>query len=163
MGVLGPVVLVFGLAVLDRAHQFAVGDAVGGEAVGDQDPGNPALLLHELGQEPLGGLGVAPALDQDVQDVAVLVDGPPQVLPLAVDLDVDLVQVPFVAGPGSSAPQPAGVLGPELRAPLPDGLVGDDDPAGQEQQLHLAEAQRETVIQPHRLGDDLRREPEPLV
>lgn len=78
MGVPGPVALVLGRAVLNRTHQFAVGDAVGGEVIGSQQPGDRALLLHQLGEEPAGGFGVALGLDQDVEDVAVLVDGLPQ-------------------------------------------------------------------------------------
>ena len=54
---------------------------------------------------PLGGLGVAPALDKDVEDVAVLVDGPPQILTTAVDRQEHLVEVPLVAGSGLAAAQ----------------------------------------------------------
>ena len=50
------------------------------ELVGDRHPRYPALLGQQLTEEPLGGLGVPARLDQDVEDVAVLVDGPPQVV-----------------------------------------------------------------------------------
>jgi hypothetical protein len=42
---------------------------------------------------------VAPVLDEDVEQVAVLVDRAPEVLLLAVGRDGDLVEVPLVAGP----------------------------------------------------------------
>ena len=56
---------------------------------------------------------------------------------------------------------PAAYCGPTGHT-RPNRLVGDDDPAREQQLLHLAEGQREAVVQPHRMGDDLHREPEPL-
>ncbi|MEY9997642.1 hypothetical protein ABIE67_009761 [Streptomyces sp. V4I8] len=44
-------------------------------------------------EEPLGGTGVTPGLDKNVEDVAVLVHGAPEVVDLSVDLDEDLVHV----------------------------------------------------------------------
>lgn len=65
----------------------------------------------------------------NVQHVPVLVDGAPQILPLTVDREEYLVEVPRIAGAGPAATQPVGVGLPELHAPLPDGFVGDHDPA----------------------------------
>jgi hypothetical protein len=128
--------------VLHGAHQLAVGDAVTPQLVGDQHPRHPALLLHQLGEELLGGPRIALALDEDVQDVALLVDRPPEVLSLAVDLDENLVQVPLVAGLGAAAAQLSGVGRAQLRAPLPDGLVRDDHTAGEPQLLDLPTGQK---------------------
>jgi hypothetical protein len=36
------------------------------------------LLLEQLAQQPLGRLGIAPALDQDVEHGPVLIDGAPE-------------------------------------------------------------------------------------
>ncbi|MDQ1013572.1 hypothetical protein QFZ43_000121 [Streptomyces afghaniensis] len=96
MAVLGPVVEVLRLTVLDAGHDFSVGGAVGAEPVGDDHPRHRVRLLHQAAEEA-PGRGLVPAvLHEDVQDVAVLVDGPPQVLRFSIDLDEDLVQVPFV-------------------------------------------------------------------
>jgi hypothetical protein len=57
------------------------------------------FFIRRRKKRPGRGL-VPPVLYEDVEDVAVLVDGPPQVLQLTVDLDEDLVKVPLVAGPG---------------------------------------------------------------
>jgi hypothetical protein len=67
-------------------------------------------------------------LHEDVQDVVVLVDGPPQVLLVPIDFDEDLVQVPFVTRPGLPAAQRACVPLPELGAPAAHRLVGDGAP-----------------------------------
>ncbi len=100
VAVLGPVVRALVGTVLDQGHALAVGRTVGAELVGDDHPRHGAGLLEELAEEPPGRSGVPPVLHEDVKHVAVGVDGPPQVLPLPVDLDEDLVQVPFFAGPG---------------------------------------------------------------
>ena len=51
----------------------------------------PSTFGTHLTEEPLGGLGIPARSDQDVEDVAVLVDGPPQILPTAVDRQEHLV------------------------------------------------------------------------
>ena len=91
------------------------------------------------------------------------VDGPPQILPTAVDRQEHLVEMPLVAGSGLAAAQAGRVFRPELGTPLPDRLVGDDHAADQHELLDLTEAQREAAIQPHAVRDDLRRIPVTLV
>ena len=88
------------------------GHCVTAERVGEQHPSRRALPLEEFAEAPRGGLGVAPA--EDVEDVAVLVDGPPQMLPTAVDRQEHLVEMPFVGGAFPAAAQPAGVFRPNL-------------------------------------------------
>ena len=87
---------------------------IASELVGDQRPRYPALLGQQVTEEPLGGLGIPARLDQDVEDVAVLVDGPPQVVTTAVDGQEHLVEVPLVAGSGLAAAQAGRVDGSEL-------------------------------------------------
>ena len=87
----------------------------------------------------------------------------PQIVTTAVDRQEHLVEVPLVAGSGLAAAQAGRVDGSELGAPLPDRLVRDDHAADQHEPLDLTEAQREPVIQPHAVRDDLRRIPVTLV
>ena len=49
-------------------------------------------------------------LHEDVEDNAVLIDRSPEVMSDAVDLEEDLVQMPFVAGPSTPSPQAIGIL-----------------------------------------------------
>ncbi len=98
---------------------------------------------------------IAPRLDKDVEDVAVLVDGPPQILPPPLDGHEEFVQVPRVAQPASSAPQPPRVVEPERLTPLADRFVRDRNAALGEEIFHITEAQAEAVIEPHRVTDDL--------
>ena len=66
-------------------------------------------------------------------------------------------------GRGRRQPKLGSVVRPELRTPGPDRLVADHHTAGKHQLLNVAQAQRETVIQPHRVPDDLNRIPVALV
>jgi len=51
--------------------------------------------------------------------------GPPEIVPLPLDVHEELIQVPDVSQPSLPTPEILGVLGSELVTPLPDGLVGD--------------------------------------
>jgi hypothetical protein len=139
VAVLGPVVQALVGAALEGGHDLAVGRSVGAELVDDDRPGHRAGLLEEPVEEAPGCGLVPPVLYEDVEDVPVLVDGPPQVLQSPVDLDEDLVHVPLVTGPWLPAAQRVGVGLPELAAPAANRLVGDDEPALEHQLLELAE------------------------
>src|SRR6185312_7667223 len=49
------------------------------------------------------------------------------------------------------------------RTPLPDRLVTNDHATSQHHLLHLAEAEREAVVEPDTVANDLRREAKPSV
>ena len=53
------------LPMLDAGHDLSPGRAVAREFVGDHHARCDALLLEQLAQQPLGRLGIAPALNQD--------------------------------------------------------------------------------------------------
>ena len=86
---------------------------------------------------------------------AVLVYGPPQILSSAVDRYEDLIEIPGVAQPASSAPQHPGVVEPERLTPVADGFVPDRDAALGEQIFHISKTQAEAEIEPDRVADDL--------
>jgi len=52
--------------------------AIGAQLVGDQDRGRVALLLEQLAHELHGRRLVAPPLDQQVEHLALVVDGAPE-------------------------------------------------------------------------------------
>ena len=114
-----------------------------------------ALSLQQPAKEAFRCSPIPSWLHEDVDHVAILVDGAPKILTLALDPHEELVEVPRVAQPAFSTPQPAGVLATELPAPLTDGFVGDRNPALRQQILHVAKAQAEPVVQPDGVADDL--------
>src|SRR5207248_87576 len=97
MGVFGPVIETFVLPMLDRGHDLPLGSGVALQLVGDEHTRGSTLLLEELTEQALGGLLVAPALDQNIENEAVLVDGAPEPMLLPGEADNNLIEVPFVA------------------------------------------------------------------
>ena len=110
MRVLAPVIEIPTLARLDPWEHLALGRARARQLVCHDDAGNIGEALEELTKKLLGGLRMAPALDQDVEPMIVLVDSALEVMALAMHRQEDLVQVPLV-GPDKESnwlPAPAG-------------------------------------------------------
>jgi hypothetical protein len=84
--------------------------------------GPPTLLLEELAEQPFGGLLVSPALDENIENEAVLVDGTQEPMPLPGEADDHIIEVPFVATARRSPTYPVGEFPAEFEAPLPDRL-----------------------------------------
>ncbi len=133
-------------------------DAVGPQLVSDDLRGRRAVLLEQLAHLLAGRRLVPPALDQDIQHLALVILRPPQEHLLASDAHRHLVQVPSRAWLRPVPPKTPGDRRPELQHPAPDGLVGDVEPALGQQVLDVAVAEREAEVQPHRVPDDLGRE-----
>jgi hypothetical protein len=68
---------------------------------------------------------IPPRLEQDVDDVAVLVQGSPQVMTPPVNGDEQLLEMPRVAGGPTPTPEAPRVGGAECLTPVPDGFVPD--------------------------------------
>ena len=119
VGILRPVVQALVLAVLDAGHDLPLGGGVAFQLVGDQHTRRSPLLLQQLAQQAFGGLLVAPALDEDVENKALLVDRAPEPVLLAGDGDDDLIEVPLVAAARGSPTDAVGEFAAELQAPLP--------------------------------------------
>jgi hypothetical protein len=64
---------------------------VGGALVGERLGRGGALLFQELADEPQGGSLVPLGLDQDLQDLAIGIDGAPQVHLPAADPNEHLI------------------------------------------------------------------------
>src|SRR6202023_3992835 len=125
MGIFGAVVLPQSL--LMRAGQLEVpeGRAVGAELVGRQQFRREALFLEQLAHQPEGRPLVAPALNQHVENLALVIDGAPQVHPFASNPDYHLVEVPSVARAWAAPSKPSCYPGPELQNPAPYRFIGN--------------------------------------
>jgi hypothetical protein len=111
-------------------HDDLIGDGVAGPFIGDHHAWSDALLLEQLPQQTLGGCRIAPALDQDVEHDPVLVDGSPEPVLPARDIDHDLIQVPFVPGCRETAADLGGKALAELQRLLPHGFMADHNATG---------------------------------
>src|ERR1700726_2236765 len=155
MGVFGAVIEALVLSMLDPGHDLPLGRGVALQLVGDEHTRGSTLLLEELAEQAVGGLLVVLALDENIKNEAVLVDGTPEPMLLPGEADDNLIEVPFV-GPARRSPTDAvGEFPAEFEAPLPDRLVRHRDTASGQHLLDHAQAQREPKIQPYRVADDL--------
>ena len=91
MGDFGPVVGVTFRDMNDRRHDGPVCRAIAPELVGDQPPGCASLTFQELAEEPLSCAPISTRLHENVEDVAVLIDSTPEILPLTLDRHKELV------------------------------------------------------------------------
>jgi len=99
MRVFGAIVPAQPLLVRAGQPQTPERRGVGAQLVGDQQFGCEALLLEQLAHQPQRRPSVASALDQHVEDLALMVDGTPEIHPLAGDPHHHLVEMPAIARP----------------------------------------------------------------
>ena len=105
----GAIVRVSVRTVSDGRHDRSVRSPVAAQLVGDQAHGLALLALQQLAEKACGRPAVATRLDENIEDVAILIDGTPEIAPLSLDGDEDLVQVPDVAQPTLSTLEPASI------------------------------------------------------
>ena len=78
-------------------HHLAMRGSVASEFVGDKAPRRSALLLEKPAKEPGRGCLVPPFLEQDIQDLPILINGPKQVMLPSVDPNKDFIDKPPIA------------------------------------------------------------------
>jgi len=126
MRILCPIILPEPLLMRTGHSETAERRGVGAQFVGDQQFRREAVLLEQLAHQPQRRPAVAAALNQQVEDLALVIDGPPEVHPLPGDPHHHLVQMPSIARP--RAP-PARDRGTEFQHPAPNRFVGDVESA----------------------------------
>ena len=75
------------LTVLDAGHDLPLGRGIAFQLVGDQNTRCTSLLLQQFAQQAFSCLFVAPALDQDIKNKALLVNRAPEPMLVAGDGD----------------------------------------------------------------------------
>jgi hypothetical protein len=92
---------------------------------------------------------VALRLDEQIEDLALRVDGPPEIDHVSVDFQIDLVEMPSRMRLQATLSQ----VGRDHR------FVGHSHATFRQQIFDVAQAEREPEVEPNRLLNDLRREP----
>ena len=85
VGDFGAIVPVSVRAMGDGRHDRSVRSPVAAQLVGDQPPRLTLLALQQLAKKACGSPAVAPRLDEDVDDVAILIDGTPEIVAPSLD------------------------------------------------------------------------------
>ena len=127
------------------------------ELVGNQFPRGVTLALQHFTKEPFRSSLVPLFRHQDVESVAVLIDSTPEIELFSLNFHEDFVDVPSMAQPALPSSDRPGIFRPKLQAPEPNYLVGDRDATLGEEILHIAEAEREPMVEPNSVTDNLRR------
>jgi hypothetical protein len=117
-----------------------------------------AEAVASQAEELLGCYLFASALHKNIQDVAVLIHGLPQVVTFALDREEDRFQVPLATCLGTPAAELIRTLLAKFPGPLADGLVGHDWATDEQEFLHIVVAEAEPEIEPNHVPDDLGRE-----
>jgi hypothetical protein len=97
--ILGPIVLAQALLMASRQAQFCLGRSVGSRPVGHQYVRRKALLLEQSAHEFRSRLGVASPLHQQVENLALIVDRPPEPEPPAADQNRHFIEMPCMDAP----------------------------------------------------------------
>jgi hypothetical protein len=107
------------LAVLHTGQNLTLRGTVAAELVRDHHPWYVGQALEQLAEKLLRGLLVPSALHENIQYMAVLIHGAPQVVAFAMDRQKDLIEVPRIARPGTPPAELIGIDLPEFPAPVP--------------------------------------------
>ena len=114
------------------------GSAVGAQLVGRHSRRREALLAEQLAHELDGCALVPSALNQDLKDLALMIDCTPQIHVLARNPDDHFVEMPSIARSRTAPPQSPGNRRSEFEHPTANALVGDVEPTFGKQLLDIA-------------------------
>jgi hypothetical protein len=123
MGDFSPVVLILTGSMLDGGKDLTMRLRITPESVGDQPPRCFALALQHFAKESFSSTLVPLSGQQDVENLAVLIDCSPEVKLLSLNLCEQLVCIPDIAQSTLLFLQCSGVPRPELQTPEADGFV----------------------------------------
>ena len=113
------------------------------------------MFAHKLTQQSFRGVLVASALDQCVKNKPILIDRAPKPMFRTIDCDDDFIEMPFVAKLRRAAADFIGEVPTKFLRPTPHGFMADDNPPHGQHVFNHPQAERETKIEPNRVGDHL--------
>jgi hypothetical protein len=84
VGVFSPMVQIAVPPVFDARQDLPLGSAIALQLIGDDPAWDARVSFEELAEKVLRGRLIAPALDKNIHDVAVLIHGSPQAVALPI-------------------------------------------------------------------------------
>jgi hypothetical protein len=126
VGVFRSIIQAFVLPMLHAREDLAFRRSITPQFIGDNHTWDVLELFEELPKKAFRRLLVSSALDKDIQHIAILVHGPPEIVRFPVDLQVHFIQVPCVATTRTATTQFIGIRLPELQTPLSHGFITHD-------------------------------------
>jgi hypothetical protein len=128
------------------------------ESVRDQLPRRRTLSLQHLAKELLSSSVVSSFRHQNVEKIAVLIDSTPEIELLSLNLHEDFVDIPSIAQRTLPSSEESGISRPKLQAPVSNCFIGDADTTLGQQIFDIPEAEREPMVKPDCMADNLGRE-----
>jgi len=142
------------LAMSHPRQHLSCGGGVALELIRDEHPGHAWQPFEQLFEACLDRPLVATTLHQDVEDVIVMIHGPPQVMAPAMDGQNDVAERPMASQPGPTTPPLIGVGLAECATPLTDRFVRRHHPTCASPLFALAAAQAQVAQEPDGMTDD---------
>src|SRR4029077_19165330 len=118
MRILRPLVFSQGLLMVAGKSEMPEGSAVGAQLAGRHPRRREALFAEQLAHQLDGRRPISTTLDQDLEDLALVVDGTPQIHLLARDPDDHFVEIQRSLGRGRRGRKPRAFSGPNLSTQL---------------------------------------------
>ncbi len=85
------------ILMVHGCHYSAMRGGIAAKFVGDQPSGLTALAFDETVEEPFRCPLIAATLEKNINDLAVLIDRPIQIVSLSLNGDKDFVDMPRIA------------------------------------------------------------------
>src|SRR5712692_2482842 len=101
--------------MLHGGQHLCLGSRITAQLVSDDDPRGVLQTFVQFAKELLRCTLISPRLHQNVEHLAILVDGTPQILQPAGNPEKDFVEMPLVAGARAARAQPLSVDSTELK------------------------------------------------
>ena len=105
--------------------EMAEGSAVGAQLVGRHLGRREALFAEQLAHQLDGRRPVSTTLDQDLEDLALVVDGTPQIHVLARDPDDHFVEMPAIARSRTAPSQASSDCRSEFEHRTANAFIGE--------------------------------------
>src|ERR1700731_3846135 len=163
MRILRPIVCWPALLMVAGKSEMPEGSAVRAQLVGRHPRRREALFAEQLAHQLDRRRSVSTTLDQDLEDLALVVDGTPQIHLLARDPDNHFVEMPAIARSRTAPSQAPSDRRSEFEHPTANALVGDVEATLGKQLFDVAIAEGEAKVQPHGVLNDDRRKTMPAI
>jgi hypothetical protein len=142
-----------------RGRDFPLGRAIAFELFCDNHPPDVRASFEPLAEERLRRGIVPPTLHKHVEDVAVLIQRAPEVIPSAMHREQHFIEVPLLSRCGAVVPHLMDIRLPKCPAPCTDRFIRHDDVTGEEELFHMmAITEAELALEPDTTADHLGQE-----
>jgi len=114
------------------------------------------LAFDETTEKAFCSPPIAAALHQNINHIAILGNGTPEIVALALNCDKDFVDVPGFAQASLSFFELARIVWPKLPTPLTYRFIGDSASTFGKKFFHLTKIESEPMVQPGGVSDNFR-------